>query len=160
MNTSSPLPRRLSRVWLGLALLAAVGAAPAATSAAPAATLQARDAWVRWLPAGLPAAGYLTLVNPTDADRYLTAAASPDYAAVALHESYTTGHGDAGMRPVDKIRIPAHGEVRLAPGGYHLMLMQARHAIAPGDTVTVELKFDDGRSLPVSLPVKPAGQRE
>ncbi len=142
---------------LGLAFsptLAAAGSASAADA------IQVREPWVRWLPAGLPAAGYLTLVNPSDTDRYLTGASSPDYAAVMLHESYTAPNGESGMRHVDKVRIPAHGEVRLAPGGYHLMLMKARHAIAPGDTVKVDLIFADGRTLPVTLPVKPAGYRE
>ena len=144
----------------GLLCLAFSPRVSAAGSGSAAADLQVQDPWVRWLPAGLPAAGYLTLLNLSDTDRYLTGAASPDYAAVMLHESDTAPNGEMGMRHVDKVRIPAHGEVRLAPGGYHLMLMKARHAIAPGDTVTVDLKFEDGRSLQVTLPVKPAGHRE
>jgi periplasmic copper chaperone A len=153
-------PRLFAGLLLGLAVLAAPGARLAARTDSAAGDLQARDAWVRWLPAGLPAAGYLTLVNSSGADRFLLAASSPDYTAVELHESYTAPNGDMGMRRVDRVRIPAGGSVRLAPGGYHLMLMKARHPIAPGDVVTIELKFDDDRSLRVSLPVKPAGHQE
>ncbi len=150
--------RLISLCLVGLASLPwAVGAA---ATGSPETGLQVRDPWVRWLPAGLPAAGYLALVNATDTDRYLTAASSPDYTAVELHESYTAPGGEMGMRRVDRVRIPAHGEARLAPGGYHLMLMKARHPVAPGDTVTIDLEFADGRSLRVSLPVKPADTRE
>ncbi|MGH7995380.1 MAG: copper chaperone PCu(A)C, partial [Opitutaceae bacterium] len=115
---------------------------PLAAAGAPArrpADLQAEHPWVRWLPAGLPAAGYMTLANSSDRDQILLGAASPDYGSVALHESYTLANGSEGMRPVPRLRIPAHGRVRLAPGGYHLMLMEARHALSPGDSVTVVL---------------------
>ena len=142
---------------LALSLLASRVAS--ATPSATAGDLQIRDAWVRWLPADLPAAAYLTLVNPSDTDRYLTGGSSPDYNEVMLHESYAMPDGSTGVRHVAKLRVPAHGEVRLAPGGYHLMLMKARHHIAPGDTVTIQLMFADGRSLTVTLPVKPAGTR-
>lgn len=149
------LPRLTALFALGLAALGLPTTA-SATGSDPAG-LQVRDPWVRWLPSGLPAAGYLTLVNHSDSDCFLTGGSSKDYAAVELHESYTTPGGSMGMRHVDKLRVPAHGEVRLAPGGYHLMLMKARHPISPGDTVTIELTFEHGPSLQVSLPVKPAG---
>jgi copper(I)-binding protein len=40
------------------------------------------------------------------------------------------------------------------------MLMRAKHALKPGDTVTVILQFADGSTLPVELPLKPAGTSE
>lgn len=155
-----PMARFLS-LLAGLLLgLAASAATRANTPAAKPSALRVREPWVRWLPAGLPAAGYLTLVNPSKTDRVLTGASSPDYASVELHQSFPTGSGEMGMRRIDQLRVPAGGEVRLAPGGFHLMLMRARHAIKPGETVSVVLKFKHGPDLRVSLPVKPAGYRE
>lgn len=127
-----------------------------AAEAAPGPALHIRDAWARWLPAGLPAAGYLTLVNDSDADAFVTAVTSDDYEHVMLHESYVGPGGTAGMRHVDRLRVPAHGVAPLAPGSYHLMLMKPRRKLAPGDVVTVTLTFENGNALEAKLPLQPA----
>ena len=138
-----------------LALTFSLQLAPQNAFAGPSG-VKAVDAWARWLPNDLPAAGYLTLVNDSDEDAFLTGAKSEDYTMVHLHESYTAPDGTSGMRPVEKVRVPAHGRASLAPGGFHLMLMKARRPIEPGDTVTLVLKFEGGGELEVKVPVKPA----
>lgn len=141
-------------------LVAALVAGPAAALAAPlpsAEGISVRHAWVRWLPAGLPAAGYFTLVNSSPSDRFLTGVSSPDYASAMLHQSYSLPDGTEGMRPVGRLRIPARGEAVLAPGGYHVMLMNPSHPIAAGDRVTLELRLDNGTGLRVVMPVQPPG---
>jgi copper(I)-binding protein len=60
------------------------------------------------------------------------------------------------MVPISHLTIPAHGSVKLAPGGYHLMLMHAKHPIKPGDKVPVVLKFTGSAKLQVEFPVLPA----
>jgi copper(I)-binding protein len=131
---------------------------PIPTHAASPDVVEVRDGWARWLPAGLPAAGYLKMINPSDHDVALKEASSPDYKHVALHRSITTPDGESRMTEAGQLLVPAGGEAVLAPGGYHLMLMQARRSIKPGDTVTIILIFADGRRQPVRLPVKPANQ--
>lgn len=153
-----PIRRRRRRVrW---ACAAMVGALILAACARPSTALHAENAWVRWLPGGLPAAGYLTLVNPSARDRFLISATSPDYGSVALHQSYRLANGAEGMRAVPRLRVPAHGRVALAPGGYHLMLMDPRRSLAPGDTVGLILRFAGGQAVPVRLPVRPPSAAE
>jgi copper(I)-binding protein len=113
------------------------------------------DGWVRGMPGGAPSAGYLTLHNDSDRKVTITGVASPDFAMVHLHESYTGNDGNSRMRMVSRLEVPAHGEVRLAPGGYHLMLMQSKRPLKPGDTVTIQFRFDDGATLSIPLTVKP-----
>ncbi|HWA85318.1 MAG TPA: copper chaperone PCu(A)C [Opitutus sp.] len=144
----------VSRLLAVAFLLAATGSLRAADHSA---ALEVKNPWIRWLPGDLPGAGYLTLVNPSDADAFLTGASSDAYARIELHESYTTPDGSSRMRTVGSLRVPAHGERSLAPGSFHFMLFSPRRAIQPGDTVTLELQFKDGAHLSVRLPVKPAG---
>ena len=150
----------MTRGRLRLAAALALGGAAAGLFGAPATAdgIAVRGPWVRWLPAGLPAAGYLTLVNSTDSDRFVTGVSSEDYASVMLHQSYSLPDGSEGMRPVARLRVPAHGSAVLAPGGYHLMLMRPVRPIAPGGTVTVELRLDDGKTVVVRMPVRPPSQ--
>lgn len=123
--------------------------------AAQADHVHASHAWVRLLPAGLPAGGYVTLSNDGDRTASLTRASSPDYAHVMLHQS-TMHDGMSTMTRVARIDVPAHGQVALAPGGYHLMLMQATHPLKPGDRIEVVLRFADGSTLPVAFVARPA----
>lgn len=134
--------------------LFAIGAAAAAVAAAPPA-VHVERAWIRWLPANLPAAGYATIVNDSGANVRLTGAASPAYGKVMLMQSHLAD-GDSSMTDVSGIDVPAHGKVTLAPGDYHLMLSKAAHPIKPGDTVPMILHFADGATLQVNFSVLPA----
>jgi periplasmic copper chaperone A len=125
----------------------------AAAHAAGASTVSAENGWVRWLPNNLPAAGYVTIRNNGDKAVDLTDASSADYGSVMLHETVSNG-STSTMKMVDKVTVPAHGVLNVAPGGYHFMLEQAKRKIAPGDTVKVKLHFSDGTALDAPFNVK------
>ncbi|HEV2621144.1 MAG TPA: copper chaperone PCu(A)C [Frateuria sp.] len=142
---------RPSPLSLLLAGLLCVGTA----HAGEAAHVHAVGAWIRVLPGALPAGGYVTLRNDGDQPAVLTGASSPAYGSVMLHQSSTeTGMGR--MRMVDRLEVPAHGQVALSPGGYHLMLMDAAGLVQPGQTVRVSLRFADGSTLATDFLAKPA----
>ncbi len=136
---------------LAALLLVAAGALAGGDGA-----LTADGAWIRVLPGDLPAAGYVTLRNAGDTEMALTGARSSAYRRIMLHRSAGAG-GMSGMVPVARLPVPAHGTARLAPGGYHLMLMDPVHPIAPGRKVTLTLVFDGGReTLNVEFRARPA----
>lgn len=120
-------------------------------------SISAQNAWVRWLPNKLPAAGYVTLVNTSDKPIDLVDVDSPDYGMAMLHQTVSNGSTQQ-MVMVDKLTIPARGKVDIAPGGYHFMLEDAKHAIKPGDTVHLRLKFSDGEKLETPFSVKSPAQ--
>ena len=151
LPTYSPVSRRW---WLALLAGVTLAAPSIAGAAAPSrAPVQARDAWIRWLPAGLPAGGYVTLHNASSRPVDLIGASSPDYRRVMLHHSVMKG-GTMQMLPVAKIAIPAGGDFSFQPGAYHIMLMQPRHSVKPGDEVPVTLRFAGGASLEVRFVVR------
>lgn len=117
--------------------------------------MRVTDAWIRWLPANLPGAGYMTLTNTGPAVRVLTGGVSPGYARVEIHHTHSS-NGMTEMSPVDAVELPAHASVRFAEGGYHLMLMQPMRPLHPGDRVTIVLQFAGGASLPVTFAVRGA----
>ncbi|MBB5419741.1 copper(I)-binding protein [Paraburkholderia atlantica] len=138
------------------ALVLSFGVASAA-HAADAHAISIKDAWVRWLPNNLPAAGYATLVNASDKPIDLVDVSSDDYGDAMLHQTVSNGSTQK-MVMVDKLTVPAHGQVAITPGGYHLMLEDAKHKVAPGDTVHLTLKFSDGETLSAPFAVKAPGQ--
>ncbi len=117
--------------------------------------MQVSDAWIRALPAGLPAAGYFTLHNTASKEVALTGAASPACGMLMLHKS-DESNGMGSMQDVQRVTVPAGGTVKFAPGGYHLMCMNPAPALKPGASVTVTLSFSDGGKSAVPFAVKNA----
>ena len=154
-------PSRVLRSLAILVIIAASAADPPLAAAEPpvasAPSVRVLAAWVRWLPAGLPAAGYLTLVNTGDKPLSLERASSASYGDVSIHRSITHGT-NVQMTPVKEITIAAHSTLEFESQGYHLMLMQPTASAAAGQ-VPVTLYFSDGSSLVVPFEIRrtPAG---
>ncbi len=134
-------------------LLAAPG--PRLLAAAAPANVRVEHAWIRWLPAGLPNAGYAVIVNPGDTATQLTGVSTPAFADAMLMRS-RLDQDDSSMVAVTHIDVPARGSATLAPGGYHIMLSHATRPIKPGDKVPLTLHFGTGSALQVVFSVLPA----
>ena len=155
--SSSVHPSNLfARLALGAVLAGSAAAnagSGAASSVAPPPTIHVLAAWVRWLPAGLPEAGYLTLANTGDKPLSLERATSPAYEDVSIHQSVMRGNEEQ-MVPVKSIAIAAHATLDFQSQGYHLMLMQPTAAAASAKQVPVTLYFSNGASLTVPLEIR------
>jgi protein SCO1/2 len=97
---------------------------------------------------------YLTVENTGGADDALIGATAPIGATVELHVTEQHG-GTATMRRVDELPVPAGGELRLAPGGAHLMVMGLPERLRPGDRLVLELRFREAGTIPVAVSVVP-----
>lgn len=146
--------RGARRAAIGAVVTLGLGLGVCAFAAKPAA-IEVRSAWIRWLPAGLPAGGYMTLENHSTRPIDLVGARSPAYGDVMLHRSVRKG-GTMEMLAVHKVTIPPHAVVEFRPGDYHIMLMQPKQDIHPGQRVPVNLEFSGGASLRVEFEVRPA----
>lgn len=104
-------------------------------------------------------AGYLTLRNPTSRVETVVAASSPAAEAVEVHLASMTG-GVMRMRKVGSLSIPAGGEVRFQPGGYHLMINNPRSRLVAGTTFPLDLHMASGRKIRVMMRVAPLGGDE
>lgn len=121
----------------------------------PAPAIEIREAWIRWLPANLPNAGYFTLINQGSTTVTLIGVHSPQYADASIHRS-SQRNGMSEMSAVDSITIQPHTTLRLADGGYHLMLMQPKRALNPGERVAVTLSFASGAAITAQFEVRAA----
>ncbi len=130
-------------------------AATAAAAPAQAADVTVKDAWFRALPAGLPAGGYFTLHNGGQSPITLTGAESSACGMLMLHKSEDKG-GMSAMMDKPSIVVPAGGDLKFAPGGYHLMCTDPTPAMKAGTVVPVTLQFTGGAKLAASFAVKNA----
>ena len=121
---------------------------------AQAGELKVVHPWVALSPPGAHAtAAFMELHNPGGEAVDLVAADADGFQAVELHRSVNE-NGMHRMIEQDRITVPAGGAVRLAPGGYHVMLIGIERELTEGDAVTLELTLSDGSRLAVEAPVK------
>ena len=117
------------------------GLALALLASAAYAQIAVKDAWVRGTVTGQKATGaFMQLSSSTDA--VLLSATSPVAGVVEIHEMAM----DAGvmkMRAVPGLPLPAGKTVDLAPGGYHVMLMDLKQPLKDGEKVPLTLTFTD-----------------
>jgi copper(I)-binding protein len=58
------------------------------------------------------------------------------------------------MQPVDALEIPASGQVSLAPGGFHVMLLDLVNPLEVGQTFDVTFTEDTGDEFTVTAEVR------
>ena len=96
---------------------------------------------------------YAVLVNAGNAPDALVGVASDAAATAEIHETYR--HMNMMMmRQVGKIDVPAGGKVEMKPGGYHIMLLNLKRELKPGETIGVTLQFEKAGRIPATATVK------
>lgn len=137
----------MKRLTIAAALLAAL-AAQAQTSV--------KDAWVRGTVAGQKATGLFGQITSVSGGK-LVAASSPVAGVVEVHEMAMDGNV-MKMRAIPGLDLPAGKTVDLKPGGYHVMLMDLKRELKPGETVPVTLVIEGAggkrENVEIKAPVK------
>jgi copper(I)-binding protein len=103
------------------------------------------------LPGAQVAGGYLTITNTGQTDDRLIAVSSERSSKAQIHEMAMDGNVMIMRELPEGLEIPAHESVKLAPGGYHLMLMDIAEPLKEGQVSKVTLNFE--KSGPVEIEV-------
>ncbi|SDV51193.1 copper chaperone PCu(A)C [Chitinasiproducens palmae] len=151
---------RISSVFAAclLAGSATLCAMPALAAPADAGAPAVQACWVRAMPGNLPSSAYFDVQNPARKALKLVGVDSPAFGMAMMHRSSSEG-GVARMMMVDSVDIPAGGKLSFAPGGYHVMLEEAKQPLAVGATVPLTLQFDGHAPITASCVVRPAAAR-
>lgn len=138
----------MQKTFVMLAALLALGAQAQTT---------VKDPWVRGTVAGQKATGMFGQVTSTSGGK-LVSASSPVAGVVEIHEMVMDGNV-MKMRAVAGLDLPAGKAVELKPGGFHVMLMDLKHELKPGQSVPVTLVIEGAggkrESVELKAPVKP-----
>src|SRR3954468_7650721 len=140
------------------AALLALLSAPALAQEVKAGDLVITQPWSRATPGGAKiAGGFVTIENKGATPDRLISGAGDVAGKVEIHEM-AMNNGVMTMRPLDKGLVIEPGKtVKLAPGGYHLMLMDLKNPLKQGDKVPLELQFEKAGKVTVSLDVQGVG---
>ena len=120
-------------------------------AAATAGNLTVSKAWVRPAVSGQQVSGaYMDLMAKRPAK--LVKVESPVADAVEIHRM-AMNDGVMEMRELETIDLPANQIVRLHPGDYHLMLIDLKKPLKPGERVPLKLTLRNanGRTEVLSI---------
>jgi periplasmic copper chaperone A len=133
-------------------------AAPARAEEVRAGDLVITQAWSRATPGGAKiGSGYLTIENKGPAADRLIGGSGDITDRIEVHEM-TTSNGVMTMRALDKGLVIEPGKtVRLAPGGYHLMMFDLKSPLKQHDKVPVTLEFEKAGKVKLSFDVLSVG---
>ncbi len=146
----------------------------------PGGVISVTDAWARATPPGTTtSAVYMQLTNLTGSDDALVSVSTPAAGTAEIHEvsavapapAESTGMGGGmasaapagsagmggpmmGMHPIEKLPLPAGGSVKLAPGSFHIMLIDVKDPLKDGATIEVTLTFEKAAPITLTVPVK------
>jgi copper(I)-binding protein len=146
---------RLHAIAAALAL--SLVAASALAQEIKAGDLTIEKPWARATPKGADVgAAYLEIRNAGgEADRLTGGTA--DFANVEIHEMSMQGNVMQMRELKDGLAIPARGDVKLTPSGYHIMLTGLKHPLVKGDTAKVTLTFEHAGAVTVDFSVVGVG---
>ncbi len=143
--------------------------------------ISVEDAWARVSPAGVTTGAAYFKITATNDDALIAVTVPQDIADHAeIHEvvqamdmsdgSSDMDHDASGMdhgsmhdgamhdgamsmQEIDQLPLPAGSPVRLAPGGYHIMLIDLVEPLVVGDTFELTLDFENADDLTVTVEV-------
>lgn len=152
-------------IWLILLVVASFGVVQAQFVNPP--DLLIYNAWVRPT-AALPAEGatpeapipgsvsgaYVTIENTGDTN-YRLVGVNAGFAEMSmLHQTTIDDKGVMRMQMVmGGVEIPPGETVQLAPGSYHVMLMNLTENVYPAQTISMTLTFEDADGATFDMPV-------
>ena len=110
--------------------------------------------WSREMPPVAPtAAAYFTVHNKGDSDDRLLSVETPVAGKAEIHEHAHVG-GMMKMQQVHDVVVPAGGEVKFAPMGYHVMLFNLKQQAKAGDKFPLTLTFEKAGKVEVEVAVQ------
>lgn len=110
------------------------------------------DAWTRPGQTGQMTGAFMEIKNKGAGDK-LVSASSDAAKATELHMTQMKD-GTMAMRQTPSMEIPADGELKLKPGGYHIMLIGLNRPLVAGETLPIKMKFEKAGEVTVNAKVK------
>jgi periplasmic copper chaperone A len=116
--------------------------------------------WSRATPGGAKTGGgFLTIENKGSAPDRLVAVSGDFAGKIEVHEM-AVKDGVMTMRLLENgLAIEPGKTVKLAPGGYHLMMLDLKAPLKQGDKLPVTLQFEKAGTVAVTLDVQGVGAK-
>jgi copper(I)-binding protein len=155
MSLSAMAQLRRAAFAVALALLAA---GPAAAHEFKSGPIEVVHPWARATPpAAKVGGGYAEIRNDGSEPDRLVSVTAEVAGRVEIHEMGMKD-GVMTMRPVEGgVPVPANGTAALAPGGFHLMMLDLKRPLKAGESFAGTMTFEKAGTIAVTFEVAPIG---
>jgi copper(I)-binding protein len=136
-------------------LAAQCGMAPSGQGDNPQITVS--NSFARPAAAGGNGAVYLSLTNEGGSPDMLLSVESQVAEAVELHESKVDENDVMRMSLLTNLEVPPRGSVSLEPGGKHIMLINLKQELKPGEKISLTLNFEKIGPLSIEAEIREGG---
>jgi len=142
-------------------LAISLGATAALAHSFQAGHLTIHHPWARETAAGQSVGGgFMTIRNDGNTPDRLLSGSTPAAKELQLHSMVMEGTVMRMRQVTDGLVIPAHGELTLKPGGFHVMFIGLKAPLRQGAMVPATLRFQHARTVKVAFKVQPVGSSE
>lgn len=118
------------------------------------ADLNIDNAWIKHLPPTVPVrAGYMSIFNPGSEAVSIVSVTSDAFKNIEVHQTIMQD-GLMRMEQVPDLTIGPNSQLKLEPGGLHLMMMHPTEPTSPGDKVQITIEMSDGSRQSLIFTVK------
>lgn len=104
--------------------------------------------------------GFMTIHNDGDTPDRLLSGSTPAAKELQLHSMVMEGTVMRMRQVTDGLAIPAHGELTLKPGSFHVMFIGLKAPLKQGALVPASLRFQHAGTVKVAFKVQPVGSSE
>lgn len=130
----------MSKSVITLRIFRAASVALVMAAASAHAQVKVENPWVRGaVPGQLATGAFLDITSARDAT--LVKAESPIAGTVEVH-AMEMKNNVMTMHEVPKVDLPAGKQIRLAPGGFHIMMMDLKQPVKNGEMVPLKLTIE------------------
>ena len=111
------------------------------------AEIEVTEVWAKEsIPGTSTSAMFATLYNTTRKPTELVKVIVEGIDKAELH-SHSEQNGMMQMRRVEAVEVGSRATVKLAPGGFHVMLFQIKSPLKAGTELAVEFQFSNGENV-------------
>ena len=99
-------------------------------------------------------AAYISLHNANTQDVVILGVTAVQIAnRIEIHTTATDTNGVNKIVRVNRLVVPAQGDLVMSPGGVHIMLLDLKSAMNIGDEITLNLQLEDLGIYPVTVKI-------
>jgi copper(I)-binding protein len=103
---------------------------------------------------GVNGAAYMVIENTGNAPDRLLSVSGDVAEMIQVHQTKEKDGVMTMEEMKDGVEVPANGSLTLKPASYHIMMMNMKKALKPGDVFRLTLKFQSGQEIPVDVAVR------
>ncbi len=116
--------------------------------------IEIKNAWIREAPPGATLTALYFEIENNGKEDYIVSIETPVSEIAEIHSTEIAADGTGRMVKLENVSIKERGKLSFSPGGKHIMLIDLKEVLKPGETHEVTVDFKNSGKKSVNAVVK------